>query len=171
MTLQLLPYDVGDEAAAVRAHNELKAEGFDGFLLDWSPELPWQDWLAALDLQARSVEITSTRVPALQLKAVLGDELIGRVSIRLALNDWLMRYGGHIGYYLKPSMRGQGHGTELLRQSLIIARALGVREVHLFCDDDNAASARVAEKCGAMLVDRRPGEDGHTLLRHYVIAG
>ncbi|MGC8481160.1 MAG: GNAT family N-acetyltransferase [Acidimicrobiales bacterium] len=162
MGLLLLPYDVGDEAAAVRAH-------YDGFLLNWSPELPWLDWLAALELQAQSREITTTSVPALQLKAVFGGELIGRVSIRLALNDWLTRYGGHIGYYLRPSMRGQGHGTELLRQSLIIARALGVREVHIFCDDDNAASARVAERCGGILVERKPDEDGRTLLRLYVI--
>lgn len=169
MTIRLLPYDAHDEAAAVRAHEELLAEGFDGFLLNWSPERPWQEWLDYLDAQARTREITDYSVPALQLKATLGTELIGRVSIRLALNEWLTRYGGHIGYYLRPHHRGRGHGTELLRQSLIIARAHGVGRVQIVCDDDNVASARVAEKCGGVLEARSTAEDGHTILRHYFI--
>lgn len=36
--------------------------------------------------------------------------------------------GGHIGYAVRPNHRRRGHATEILRQSLVVARAGGVLE-------------------------------------------
>ena len=73
---------------------------------------------------------------------------------------------------MRPDDRRQGHATEILRQSLIVARALGVDRVLVTCDDDNAASAKTIERCGGILQDVVPGDGpygGPGLKRRYWI--
>ena len=44
----------------------------------------------------------------------------------------------------------RGYATEILRQSLVIARANGVDRVLVYCDEDNAGSRAVIESCGKL---------------------
>lgn len=108
-------------------------------------------------------------VPATQLKAVVDRRIVGRVSVRFELSELLFRIGGHIGYYLLPQFRGRGYGTEMLRQSLIIARSRGVGPVLIICDDENAPSAAVAERCGGVLEAVVPQGEGESAIRRYWI--
>lgn len=87
---------------------------------------------------------------------------LGGISLRHALNDFLLRAGGHIGYGIRPSARGRGLATWALRSVLPHARALGLDEVLVTCDDSNLASARVIEKSGGVLEDVRDTELGRT---------
>ncbi len=50
-----------------------------------------------------------------------GVDWLGRLSIRHHLTPALTELGGHIGYYVRPSARRQGHATQMLTQSLPIA--------------------------------------------------
>ena len=95
---------------------------------------------------------------------------MGRISIHHELNDALRVEGGHIGYDTVPSVRGRGVATEMLRQALPVARALGLREVLITCDDTNAASIRVIEKNGGSLRDTRALASDRPLKRYYWIA-
>lgn len=92
-----------------------------------------------------------------------GDEYIGRMSIRHELNDWLSEVGGHIGYDVRRSRRGEGHATAMLAGALLIAHDLGVDPALLTCDDDNVASRVVIERNGGVLEDNRGGK-----LRYWV---
>ena len=113
---------------------------------------------------------TETFVPATHLWAVTGDEFAGRISIRHELNDTLRLMGGHIGYDTVPSFRGQGIATEMLRLALPTARALGLSEVLLTCDDTNEASIRVIEKNGGALRDTISLDPNKPRKRRYWIA-
>ncbi len=44
--------------------------------------------------------------------------LLGNVSIRTELNDYLSKYGGNIGYVVSPEERGRKYGKKLLELAL-----------------------------------------------------
>jgi predicted acetyltransferase len=100
---------------------------------------------------------------------VVGGELVGRSSIRFELNEFLRHKGGHVGYAVRPAFRRRGHATEILRQSLVIARAGGVDAVLVTCADDNVGSAAVIERCGGVL-EGVVADAGHAAFRRYWIA-
>ncbi|HMA36578.1 MAG TPA: GNAT family N-acetyltransferase [Chloroflexia bacterium] len=88
------------------------------------------------------------RVPETVFWLIDGVEFIGRVSLRHELNSWLSRYGGHIGYEIRPTKRRQGYGTAALRLVLPEARALGLTRALITCDADNIGSRRIIEANG-----------------------
>lgn len=92
-----------------------------------------------------------------------GDEYVGRVSVRHELNDWLREVGGHIGYDVRRSRRGEGHATAMLRAALDVAHDLGIERALLTCDEDNLPSRAVIERNGGVLEDTRGGK-----LRYWV---
>ena len=102
-------------------------------------------------------------MPKTHLWAVAEERFIGRISIHHELNDVLRLEGGHIGYDTVPSFRGRGVAREMLRQGLLIARALGLTEVLLTCDDANAASIRVIERNSGSLRETKAPKAEQTL--------
>nr|AAN75602.1 putative acetyltransferase [Saccharopolyspora erythraea NRRL 2338] len=102
------------------------------------------------------------------LVADVGGEIVGRTSIRHVINDFLASVGGHIGYAVLPQHRRRGYATEILRQSLVVARAHGVKRVLVTCDD-NIASIAVIEACGGQLDSLVPAEPGAPSRRRYWI--
>ncbi len=97
-------------------------------------------------------------VPCTTLWYVEGDAYLGRLAIRHALTPWLLAYGGHIGYDVRPSARRRGHATAMLREALPVAARLGVDSALITCDTANTASRRVIEACGGVLEDQRGGK-------------
>jgi predicted acetyltransferase len=80
-------------------------------------------------------------------------EIVAISNLRHALTDYLLRFGGHIGYGVRPSARRRGYATEILRQTLREAHALGLRQLRLTCDKDNVPSARTILRNGGELDD------------------
>jgi predicted acetyltransferase len=81
---------------------------------------------------------------------------LARLAIRHRLTPALAQVGGHIGYDVRPSARRRGHATALLAAALPVARALGIEEALLTCDETNTGSRRVIEANGG----RFDGGDG-----------
>jgi predicted acetyltransferase len=91
------------------------------------------------------------RVTATEFWIIDEEGYAGRMSLRHELNDYLARYGGHIGYDVVPDRRGRGYATEALAQCLDHARTLGLERVFLTCSDGNIASQTVIERNGGVL--------------------
>jgi predicted acetyltransferase len=167
MKLQLVHPDERYRASFLRGLRELQAEG-----------LPW--WVGGdLDgiehdfgafVARRLADATrSASIRKTHLWAVSEDQFVGRISIWHELDDALRLEGGHIGYDTVPSFRRRGVATEMLRQALPVARALGLNEVLLTCDDTNAPSIRVIERSGGTLLEKRALDPTRPLKRYYGI--
>jgi predicted acetyltransferase len=114
--------------------------------------MSFRRYLEVLGEQERGENLAANHVPATFLFAFAGPRIVGRVSIRHSLNPYLERFGGHIGYAVVPQYRRQGYATEILRQSLQIAREkLGLKRVLVTCDDDNVGSIKTIERNGGVL--------------------
>ena len=92
------------------------------------------------------------------------------INLRLALNDFLKKEGGHIGYCIRPTERGNNYATDMLKTALKVYDVFGVREVLLSCDESNVASARVIKKCGGVLQDEFYSDIFKSEIQMYLIS-
>jgi len=143
-------------------------DGFN-FGLFLGPDMAWTEYLRLLRDHQAGVNLSQRLVPSTFLVADVAGQIVGRVSIRHRLNEFLVRYGGHIGFGVLRSHRRRGYATEILRQSLIIARAIGIDRVLVTCDDDNVGSMTVIEACGGQLEDVTEADPGAPAIRRYWI--
>jgi predicted acetyltransferase len=167
-SLRLRPLRSDDEAAFLAAHAAMALEGFT-FGLGYLPSMPWTDYLDALEHQRRGVELSDGLVPATLLVADVDDSIVGRASVRHVMNEHLARENGHIGYGVLAEHRRRGYATDILRQSLVVARSLGVDRVLITCDDGNVGSAAVIAACGGVFESVVYAlDDGRPIRRYWI---
>lgn len=168
--LQLLPPSSQYRESFLRALDEFQDEGLSWWLggeLDTAE----RDFDGFVEKKlAESHRRDESLVPKTHRWAVSEGQFVGRIAIHHELNDALRVSGGHIGYDTVPSLRGRGIATEMLRQTLPVARALGLTEVLLTCDDDNLASHRVIEKNGGSLRETNTLDASRSAKRYYWIS-
>jgi predicted acetyltransferase len=158
-----------EEQEFLSAHRATSPEA-PSFLHYYEEGMSFRRYLGVLGEQERGENLKPNFVPSTFLFAFVGPRIIGRVSIRHALNDFLERVGGHIGYVVVPEFRRRGYATEMLRQSLQIARQkLGLQRVLVTCDDDNVGSIRTIERNGGVLENVDIGSDLDKPKRRYWI--
>jgi predicted acetyltransferase len=87
-----------------------------------------------------------------------GAEVVGFLALRHALTAWLLEEGGHIGYSVRPSRRGQGHASRAVALAVRRSAELGLEQVLVTCDEDNEASRRTIERNGGVHEDTRNGK-------------
>lgn len=148
--LRLRPVRVDDEDQFVAAHRALQAESFN-FGLGYELGEPFADYVARVAGWPDGNNVPANFVRSALLVADVNGVIVGRASIRYALgNEFLSREGGHIGYGVLAEHRRRGYATEILRQSLVITRSLGIDRALVTCADDNIGSASVIERCGGV---------------------
>lgn len=164
LTLRRLAIE--DEQQVLAASEELEAEG-SHWSYRYRPDLPWAEYVALVWGWEDGVNLPDGFVRHAELVAVVDGDIVGRTSVRFELNEFLRTIGGHIGYAVRPPFRRQGHATEILRQSVEIARDHGISPALVTCDVDNVGSARVIEANGGVLEGIFDGELGLPQKRRY----
>jgi len=158
-----------EEEEFLRAHRATTPE-VPYFLHNYQEGMRFSRYLEVLAEQQRGENLPPNHVPATFLFAFDARRIVGRVSIRHTLNEFLSRVGGHIGYVVVPEFRRQGYATAILRLSLKIAHhELGISRVLVTCDDDNLGSIRTIEKNGGVLENIVSGPDLDKPKRRYWI--
>lgn len=70
------------------------------------------------------------------------NKIVGMIQFRHHLNDFLKKYGGHIGYSVRPDERRKGYAKRMLSDCLPICKAYGLEKVLISCIQGNEGSKR-----------------------------
>lgn len=162
-------FDSWAEAVAEFGEGHIDGSGLQ------APVTPDRATLDALIEKATLLADTSAELPDdavhNDLYWVVDDgEVVGFLSFRHDLNEWLREAGGHIGYSVRESRRRRGYASAALRLGLERAREIGLDRVLVTCDDDNVGSYRTIEGADGVLQDvSDQSARGHAMLRRYWI--
>ena len=156
----------GLRTAFIEMAMEFKAHGNSRYVRDAED---FAGFLSRVREGAEGRSLSPGRVPCSRFWLVQDIRIIGSSRLRHELTPELEHEGGNIGYDIRPSARGRGFGTILLRLTLERAAARGLDRVRITCDADNIASIRVIEKNGGVFDAEVPSHDRATLIRQYWI--
>ncbi|MBQ6494682.1 MAG: GNAT family N-acetyltransferase [Bacilli bacterium] len=79
------------------------------------------------------------------------NKIVGTINLRWDLNERLLRFGGHIGYGIRPTERRKGYNKINLYLGLIEAKKIGLDNVMLDCDVNNIGSDKTLKALGGKL--------------------
>jgi predicted acetyltransferase len=131
---------------------------FDGFIKELRiekgyPHQPYQDWVDP--------------VPETVVWLVKDDQYIGTVDIRHRLNWHLEKWGGHIHFNIRPSMRGLGFGKKILKKAMPIVNYLGIDKALITINPNDNAAIRIIEGLGGVLEDETQATDKFPAMKCY----
>lgn len=92
--------------------------------------------------------------------------LIGIIDIRHYLNEEHF-YSGHIGYSIRPTLRGKGYGIRILELGIEKAKELNIKKLLLSCKKSNIASQKVIERNGGVL-EKEILDEGEVYLVYWI---
>ena len=141
-----------DALAYIREFHEYKSDingtgGLDRYLDDY------EGWLEKLNADYARVP-DEERVPARTYFLVRESDgrIVGMINIRLAMNERLRNFGGHIGYSIRPTERGKGYNKINLYLALKVCDKYGIDTVLMDADLANPASWKTMEALGGVRV-------------------
>ncbi|MBU1049172.1 GNAT family N-acetyltransferase [Candidatus Bipolaricaulota bacterium] len=114
---------------------------------DWS----FQETVEGFAKQSRGEDLPEGWVPGTTRFLIHEERILGVSNLRHRLTEGLLQFGGHVGYSVRPSDRGKGHGTRLLEGAMELGREMSIDRLLVTCDPQNVASAKVIVKCGGVL--------------------
>lgn len=103
-----------------------------------------EDFISEVQSDLRRETLKEGRVCATLLLCVRkqDNKIVGMIQIRHYLNEYLEQFGGHIGYSVRPTERGNGYAKHMLKLALPICKKLGIEKVLITCDEINRASEK-----------------------------
>ena len=110
---------------------------------------------------------TNLLVPNTTLFLFHKSEILGAVNIRFRLNEDLEKHGGHINFGVTPKARGNGYSRFMTRYAIDYLETLGVDEVLLNADIENAPSIKTLLKNNSVEIE--PLQEGERKVRRFWI--
>ena len=106
-------------------------------------ELDFMSWFKKY-LNMRNADTVPKGLVTSELYLLMDDSnrVIGAIDLRHKLNDYLLKFGGNIGYGIRPSERKKGYAKLMLNLTLKKCKENGMNKVLITCLKDNIGSAK-----------------------------
>ena len=130
----------------------------------------YEGWLEKLKEDYTMIP-SEERVPARTYFLIRESDnrIVGMINIRTTLNEKLSKYGGHIGYGIRPTERGKGYNKINLYLGLKVCDEYGIKKVFLDANLNNPASWKTMEALGGVRVKEYYNEDEKCVVVNYNI--
>ena len=79
------------------------------------------------------------------------NKIVGTINVRWNLPEAMLRFGGHIGYGVRPTERRKGYNKINLYMGLQEAQKIGLDKVMIDCSVDNLGSDKSIKALGGVL--------------------
>ena len=156
--------------------NEFKKEFFNygekvingSGLLD---QLDYAEWLEHTEKYRKAETAGDDWVPSTTFFAVrkADEKIVGVIDVRHHIrHPFLLEYGGHIGYAVRPTERRKGYASKILGLALEYAGEIGLDKVMLGCYTDNIGSIKTIQKYRGKLVQEKPYSDGKPMYIYWI---
>lgn len=111
------------------------------------------------------------RVPGKTFLLIKKDDnkIVGTINIRWNLSEKMLKFGGHIGYGIRPTERRKGYNKIQLYLVLLEAQKLNLDKVMLDCSVDNLGSDKTIKALGGILERCELDESDNTMTNVYWI--
>jgi predicted acetyltransferase len=170
MNMELRELNPNHEQAFLDGLMEWQGEDPHWYSFIWKEGMPFFEMLTILQKEAKGIDLSPGRVPHTMLYGFLNGVIIGRVSVRHTLNEYLRKRGGHIGYAIAPTFRRKGYATILTGQALDYCKNINIRNVMITCADDNEPSWKIIEHFSGKLEDKIWDDEDNEMIRRYWIS-
>ena len=72
------------------------------------------------------------------------------IQVRHYFNEYLEKFGGHIGYSVRPSERRKGYAKKMLKDCLKYCEEINLDKVLITCMDSNVGSRKTILRNGGV---------------------
>lgn len=113
----------------------------------------FEEWIQILKYNSNISTVREGFVPSSTYMAIRESDnrIVGMIDIRHFLNDYLEKFGGHIGYSVRKSERQKGYAKKMLELALEKCKELNINRVLLTCSKDNIPSMKTILSQGGIL--------------------
>ncbi|EGT5620265.1 GNAT family N-acetyltransferase [Clostridium perfringens] len=113
----------------------------------------FEEWIQILKYNSNISTVREGFVPSSTYMAIRESDnrIVGMIDIRHFLNDYLEKFGGHIGYSVRKSERKKGYAKKMLELALEKCKELNINRVLLTCSKDNIPSMKTILSQGGIL--------------------
>ncbi len=132
--------------------------------------ISYEDWLVKLENFSNPETVPEGKVRGDHFLTIRKSDnrIVGMVNVRYELNDFLMKFGGHVGDCVRPTERNKGYATEQIRLAIEYLASSGVNKILMTCKDFNIASARSIEKNNGVLENKILDSEGVLFRRYWI---
>lgn len=111
-----------------------------------------EEWLREVENLSKFETVPEKWVVSTQFLYVResNNRIVGMIQVRHYFNDILEKFGGHIGYSVRPSERRKGYATAMLHDCLPFCKQIGLDKILITCIDENVGSRKTILKNGGV---------------------
>lgn len=136
----------------------------------FAEELSYEEWLKKTRDYDRGYNLKDGHVQATIYFLIRKSDskILGALDLRHRLSEYLLKFGGNIGYGVVPSERRKGYASMMVQKALKICKSMGMKKVLITCDKDNIASAKTIQKNGGTLENEVVTDEGVFRQRYWI---